>query len=128
MRRTRCVEAGLQELKSELNVEPVGTEFGAFSDRNRSHFGRFLGLDRLRPAMVGYGWTACWSIKLVGPNPWTTIVGQRVGPLACLDQTRWPRGTHYACLRCSSDFLKLFLKENSVVGVSRNAAFVSEFR
>ena len=92
---------------------PIGA---AYPDQNRW------------PAMTGYGWTACWSIKLAGPNPWTTIVGQRVWPLACLDQNRWPRGTHYACLRCSSDFFKFFLKENSAVGVSRNAALVSEFR
>ena len=42
----------MQELKSKLNVEPVGTKFGAISERNPAHFGRFLGSDGPRPAIV----------------------------------------------------------------------------
>ena len=50
LRRIRCVVIALQELKSELNLEPVGAEFGIISNRNRPHAGKFCGFGRLPPS------------------------------------------------------------------------------
>ena len=47
LRHIRCVVAALQELTLELNVEALGTEFGAFSYRNLPHFGWFFGFGRV---------------------------------------------------------------------------------